>query len=45
MCHGHVHQNYHYDFKRIHHHGDTTVINVYGYYFLDIPEKENVVHA
>ena len=39
MCHGHVHQSYRFDFKRVRHHGETTVINACGHYFLDIPEK------
>ena len=43
MCHGHVHQSYRYDFKRVRHHGDTTVINACGYYFLDIPEKDDQI--
>lgn len=30
MVHGHVHQNYQYNFKRIRQHGDTTVINAFG---------------
>ena len=41
MFHGHVHQNYQYNFKRIRQHGDTTVINVFGYYLLDVPIPEH----
>ena len=41
MVHGHVHQNYQYNFKRIRHHGDTTVINAFGYYLLDVPVTEH----
>ena len=36
LVHGHVHQSYRHDFKRIRQHGDTQVINACGYYFLDI---------
>ena len=41
MVHGHVHQNYQYNFKRVRHHGDTTVINAFGYYLLDVPTTEH----
>ena len=41
MVHGHVHQNYQYNFKRIRQHGDTTVINAFGYYLLDVPNSEH----
>ena len=41
MVHGHVHQNYQYNFKRVRHHGDTTVINAFGYYLLDVPVTEH----
>ena len=37
MVHGHVHQNYQYNFKRVRHHGDTTVINAFGDHLLDAP--------
>ena len=36
LIHGHVHQSYRHDFKRIRQRGDTQVINACGYYFLDI---------
>lgn len=36
LVHGHVHQNYQYNFQRIRQRGDTQVINAYGYCFLDI---------
>lgn len=36
LVHGHVHQSYRHDFKRVRQHGDTQVINACGYYFLDI---------
>ena len=41
MVYGHVHQNYQYNFKRVRHHGDTTVINAFGYYLLDVPVTEH----
>ncbi len=41
MVHGHVHQNYQYNFKRIRQHGDTTVINAFGSYLLDVPNPEH----
>lgn len=41
MVHGHVHQNYQYNFKRIRQHGGTTIINVYGHYLLDVPNPEH----
>ena len=41
MVHGHVHQNYQYNFKRIRQHGDTTVINAFGYYLLNVPNSEH----
>ncbi|MFQ9806266.1 MAG: hypothetical protein ACLR07_07355 [Christensenellales bacterium] len=41
MVHGHVHQNYQYNFKRIRQHGDTTVINAFGYYLLNVPDSEH----
>lgn len=41
MVHGHVHQNYQYNFKRIRQHGDTIVINAFGYYLLDVPNSEH----
>ena len=36
LVHGHVHQSYRYDFKRIHERGSTQAINAYGYYILNI---------
>lgn len=36
FAHGHVHQNYRFDFKRIRQRGDTQVINACGYYILDL---------
>lgn len=36
FAHGHVHQSYRYDFKRIRQHGDTQVINACGYYIIDL---------
>ena len=41
MVHGHVHQNYQYNFKRVSYNGDTTVINAFGYYLLDVPVTEH----
>lgn len=35
LVHGHVHQSYRHDFKRIRQRGDTQVINACGYYILD----------
>ncbi|MGN0777261.1 MAG: metallophosphoesterase [Candidatus Ventricola sp.] len=36
LIHGHVHQSYQHDFKRIRQHGETQSINAFGYYILDI---------
>ena len=36
FVHGHVHQSYRHDFKRIRQHGDTQIINACGYCYLDI---------
>lgn len=36
LVHGHVHQSYRYDFKRVRQRGQTQVINACGYYFLEI---------
>lgn len=36
LAHGHVHQNYRYDFKRLRQRGDTQVINCCGYYVIDL---------
>ena len=36
LIHGHVHQSYQHDFKRIRQRGDTQSINAFGYYILDI---------
>ncbi len=37
LVHGHVHMNYDSDIPRVMTYGDTTVINAYERYFLDIP--------
>ncbi len=36
FAHGHVHQNYRYDFKRMRQHGQTQIINACGYYIIDL---------
>ena len=36
LVHGHVHQSYRFDFKRVRTRGRTQVINACGYYFLEI---------
>ena len=36
LIHGHVHQSYQHDFKRIRQRGDTQSINAFGYYILEI---------
>ncbi len=36
FVHGHVHQSYRYDFKRVRMRGQTQVINACGYYLLDL---------
>ena len=36
LVHGHVHQSYQHDFKRIRQRGETQAINAFGYYILDI---------
>ena len=40
LFHGHVHMNYGHDRERIHQYGDTTLINGYERYVLDLPEYE-----
>ena len=37
FVHGHVHQSYRYDFKRLRTRGNTQVINACGSYIIDIP--------
>ena len=37
LVHGHVHQSYRYDFKRVRQRGDTQVINACGSYIVDLP--------
>lgn len=36
LVHGHVHQSYTHEFKRIRQRGDTLAINAYGYYIWDV---------
>ena len=36
LVHGHVHQSYRFDFKRVRMRGDTQVINACGYHYLEI---------
>lgn len=36
LVHGHIHQSYRHDFKRIRQYGETQSINAYGYYILEI---------
>ena len=36
LIHGHVHQSYQHDFKRIRQRGETQSINAFGYYILEI---------
>lgn len=36
LIHGHVHQSYQHDFKRVRQRGDTQSINAFGYYILEI---------
>ena len=36
LVHGHVHQSYRHDFKRVRQRGDTQVINACGYYIIDL---------
>lgn len=36
FAHGHVHQSYRYDFKRVRQHGETQIINACGYYIIDL---------
>lgn len=36
FAHGHVHQSYRYDFKRVRQRGNTQVVNACGYYIIDI---------
>ena len=39
MLHGHVHAEYTHDFRRERAYGQTTVINTYGYTYIDWPER------
>ncbi|MBR1711573.1 MAG: metallophosphoesterase [Clostridia bacterium] len=39
LVHGHVHQNYRYDFKRELSYGETKIINAYKYYYLEYPDN------
>ena len=39
LVHGHVHMNYDRDIPRLMTYGDTTIINAYERYLLEIPEK------
>lgn len=41
LVHGHVHLRYQHDLPRIFHHGETTIINAYERYNLEIPEREH----
>lgn len=36
LVHGHVHQSYHYNFRRILHHEGTLIVNACGYYILEL---------
>lgn len=38
FIHGHVHQSYKYDFKRVRNYKDTQIINAYKSYYLDYPD-------
>ena len=38
FIHGHVHQSYKYDFKRVREYKDTQIINAYKSYYLDYPD-------
>ena len=40
LIHGHVHLNYEHNAKRIHTLGDTTIINAFERYALDVPDRE-----
>lgn len=43
--HGHVHKNYDFRFKRERQHGETTVVNAWTSYFIEIPEPETTVRV
>lgn len=36
FAHGHIHQSYRYDFKRVRQRGQTQVVNASGYYIVDL---------
>ena len=40
LIHGHVHANYNVNRPRVLRHGDTTIINAYERYILEIPDKK-----
>lgn len=41
LVHGHVHQSYRHDFKRVREYGDTQVINACGCYTVELPDVEH----
>jgi len=43
FVHGHVHKNYDFRFRRERQHGDTTIVNAWTSYFIDVPEPETTV--
>ena len=38
MIHGHIHERYTPRMERVHHYGNTTIINACGHYILDLPD-------
>lgn len=42
FVHGHVHLNYGANIPRLTHYGDTTIVNAYEKYILDIPQKRTL---
>ena len=39
MAHGHVHQNYRFDFKRVREYEGTRIVNAYSYYIINLPDR------
>ncbi|MGN0995582.1 MAG: metallophosphoesterase [Candidatus Ventricola sp.] len=40
LVHGHVHQSYRHDFRRVRQRGDTQIINACGYYIVELEPKD-----
>lgn len=43
FIHGHVHKNYDFRFRRERQHGETTIVNAWTSYFIEVPEPQHTV--